>query len=86
MLTTEIQKVGKKSDSVGCERHFLIVFGNMMNRIVRSVLKTKKRMMSKMNITSPITSSPENLCGVCESSRAIPPVDIVQVNQASVKW
>jgi hypothetical protein len=60
MLTTEIQKVGINSDSVGCVTQLFMVFGNMVNRAIRAEQKDRKRTMSRMHTISPITWRPWN--------------------------
>lgn len=58
ILTTEIQNVGKKSDSVGCVRHFARDFGYRVKRVMIVAVKRIKRMMERMKKISPIAVSP----------------------------
>ncbi len=64
MLATEIQKAGKKRDSVGCETHLWIVRGNITNRVTIRLVKMTKRITSRTKTISPRTVRPRNLCGV----------------------
>lgn len=86
MLRRDIQNVGKNSDSVGCERLAMTVLGNMIMRRDIMVVKVRNRMMSRIYTMSPKIVRPLNRCGVWEKSRAIPPVLIVHVYHAQVKW
>jgi hypothetical protein len=64
MFDTDIQNVGRKSDSVGWDRHFLMVFGNMTKRAEMAALKERNSITSKMKTMSPRAVKPLNWCGV----------------------
>lgn len=49
-------------------------------------VRRRKRTKSKIKMVVPIIVSPRNLCVVSSRSNAMPPVDIVRVNHAQVKW
>ena len=57
-----------------------------MKRVVINTVMRMNRMRSRMNTIVPIVVRPRNLCGVTDNKRAIPPVDMVTVNHAHVKW
>ena len=80
MLTIDIQKVGKNSDSVGCDRDFLIVRGKRANRVAMMAQKHMKRTRSRITMMSPIVFKPRNRCGVCPRTNPMPPVDFLPVS------
>ena len=86
MFEMESQNVAKKSRSVLCEKLFLRVAGKRIKRVVIAAEMHTKNVMSSMKTTSPIVSRPRNRYGVADNSRANPPVDMVRVYHAQVKW
>jgi hypothetical protein len=86
MFTIEIQKVGKNRDSVGCAREARKALGKSVKRVAMQAQNMMNITRSKRKTITPIVFRPEKRWGVCDKTSAIPPVDIVVVNHAQVKW
>jgi len=78
------QKQGKNSDSVGEVSDFTSVPENNKNRVEMPRVIMRKRKMSKTKMIVPRVESPMKRCGVEEMTRAMPPVDMVDVYHAQV--
>jgi hypothetical protein len=86
MVAKESQKVGTNKDSVTCLKLPKNVFGNRTNLVARAATSTRKKTRFRMNTMVPSVSRPRNRWGVSERRSAMPPVDMVRVKLAHVKW
>ena len=80
------QKHGKNKLSEGWKSERRKAFESTRNRVVIAVVRHKKRIRLKMKMVVPIVIRPRNLWGVLLRRTAKPPVDMVRVNHAHVKW
>ena len=86
MVAKESQKVGTNKDSVTCRKLPKNAFGKKTNLAVRAVTSIRKKTRFRMKTIVPSVSRPRNRWGVSERRSAMPPVDIVRVKLAHVKW
>ena len=80
------QKVGMNSDSVGWFKDRVKVPGWRMKRAVIRLVRMMNRTRSRRKMVVPIVVRPRKRWGSTDSRREMPPVDMVRVNHAQVKW
>lgn len=80
------QKVGMNSDSVGWFNERVKLPRWRMKRAVIRFVRTMNRTRSRMKMVVPIVVRPRKRWGSTDNRREMPPVDIVRVNHAQVKW
>ncbi|KAL1997657.1 hypothetical protein VTN02DRAFT_1176 [Thermoascus thermophilus] len=85
MVATESQKVAKKRPSRAWRSEASRLPCRRKRRVI-SAPQSRKKTRFRQYTASPISRSPRKVYGWLASSTASPPVLIVSVNQAHVKW